>query len=121
MNMKKYHFNMDRENVLKLLEQECPNKEIVENVVGALEILCEHYEEECKKRQKEGMQKARESGVVLGRPKIRMPERFDQIVEEWEKGNVKAAMAAQLCGMGVSTFYRRARDYRDERKNAASC
>lgn len=119
--MKKYHFNMDRECVLKLLEQEYPDHEITQEIVKALEMLCERYEEECKKRQKEGMQKAKESGVVLGRPKIQMPERFDKIVEQWEKGNVKAVMAAQICGMGVSTFYRRARDYRDERSKIANC
>lgn len=71
----------------------------------------QEHRREC---QKEGIKKARKEGVSFGRPKIKGPENFDRICEQYINGEITAASGAELCRMGVSTFYRRVRDYRDE-------
>lgn len=88
-----------------------------------IDLICElvdrinrQCDEERKVKQMEGIKKAKESGVALGRPKLQMPENFEELLREWESGNLKADMAARACGMGISTFYRRVRSYKDEKK-----
>lgn len=65
--------------------------------------------------QKEGIKKARKKGVSFGRPKIQEPENFTKICEQYIKGEITAVSGAELCRMGISTFYRRVRDYRDRK------
>lgn len=85
-----------------------------------VEAICDLYEEE-QKRQSEvrrekqmiGIAKARSEGKTLGRPKLKEPDNFTEIVRTWQRKKINAAEAARLCGIGVSTFYRRVRDFRD--------
>lgn len=63
-----------------------------------------------KQKQQLGIEMARKNGISLGRPKIEEPEDFNSIMEAWERKEMKAEEAARLCGMGVSTFYRRVRN-----------
>lgn len=64
-----------------------------------------------KERQKNGIKKAKDEGVTFGRPKIKEPDNFNRICDQYIRGELSASAAALLCGMGVSTFYRRIRDY----------
>jgi len=50
--------------------------------------------------------------MKFGRPVIKAPSNFPEIVEKWENGILKAYEAAEMCGMCVSTFYHRLREYR---------
>lgn len=84
-----------------------------------VEAICNLYEEE-QRRQSEvrrekqmiGIAKARSAGKTLGRPKLKEPDNFEEIVRTWQRKKINAAEAAKLCGIGVSTFYRRVRDLR---------
>lgn len=69
-----------------------------------------------KKRQQKGIEKAKESGVTFGRPRIREPENFGKICGRYLERQISAVVAAEACGMGVSTFYRRVRDLEDEKE-----
>lgn len=81
------------------------------------------WEEEKKsmlrEKQMQGIQKARDKGVTLGRPKLDLPTNFEEIKREWENGNIKVDMAARCCGMGISTFYRRVKGNADEKRDKA--
>ena len=52
------------------------------------------------------------NGMKFGRPVIKAPPNFPEIVEKWENGIIKAYEAAEMCGMCESTFYHRLREYR---------
>lgn len=100
-----------REKLKELLN----DQETVDAVCHLYEWTRQTEEEERKVRQMEGIKKAKESGIALGRPRLQIPDNFEELLEEWENGNLKADMAARVCGMGISTFYRRVRMYKDEK------
>lgn len=70
-----------------------------------------------KKKQKEGIQKAKQCGVRFGRPAIPLPNNFEQVFLMWQRKEIKGEEAAKLCHMSRSLFYRRARE-RKEMGNA---
>lgn len=61
--------------------------------------------------QMEGIRRARARGVSLGRPMKHLPDNFHGIYKKFHQGEMSASEAAAMCGMGVSTFYRKAREY----------
>ena len=50
------------------------------------------------------------AGVKFGRPESPIPENFDKIVKDWEKGTISTIEVLRLCNMSESTFYRRRRE-----------
>lgn len=87
-----------------------------------VEKICEIYEEwirietkSTKESQKKGIEKARKKGVTFGRPRIREPENFDMIYEQFLSHKISAADGAKLCNMAMSTFYRRGREWEEKR------
>lgn len=91
------------------------NKEKVEKICKLIEVRDEEEKEWRRNIQKEGIQKAKEKGVSLGRPKINLPENFEEICTKYKEGKLSAQDGASLCNMGISTFYRRIRDYEEEK------
>lgn len=85
----------------------------VERICLLLERLEQIERLERRLRQQEGIQKAREEGRKLGRPRIEEPDNFSAIVAAWRKKRISALDAAQMCGIGLSTFYRRVKDLRN--------
>lgn len=55
---------------------------------------------------------AKAKGMKFGRPVIKAPPDFPEIVQKWENGIIKSYEAAEMCGMCESTFYHRLREYR---------
>lgn len=103
----------DKERFISRLEEELGDARQAETVYKIIEALLREedaYRREC---QKKGIERAKETGVSFGRPKIQGPENFDCICEQYICGEISAASGAELCKMGISTFYRRVRDYRD--------
>ncbi len=60
--------------------------------------------------QREGIAAARARGVHLGRPRIEPPANFPMVLKQYLGGNLSANVAASLCGVAVSTFYRMKRE-----------
>lgn len=81
-----------------------------------LEILSWLAEEEItltKQRQMEGMESARAKGVVFGRPRIEIDDKFISVYNDWADGKITAVEAIKLTGMSKATFYRRVADYEE--------
>lgn len=114
--MKKDKFTLDKQLALQILKDKLKDQKAAEQICELFERASRSEKAERCLRQKEGIQRARESGVALGRPRLEVPDNFVQLLEEWKKGELRAATAAKACGIGVSTFYRRARMYLNERK-----
>ncbi len=60
--------------------------------------------------QMEGIAAAKARGVRLGRPRIEPPTNFPLVLKQYLDGNLTANVAAGLCGVAVSTFYRMKRE-----------
>ena len=63
------------------------------------------------KRQAQGIAAAKAKGVKFGRPESPLPENFDKIIKDWDKGKISTEDALKICEMSTSTFYRRRREY----------
>lgn len=81
-----------------------------------LEILSWLAQEEItilKQRQREGIDAALERGVVFGRPRVEIDDKFIATYKKWKASRVNAVQAMQECGMTKSTFYRRVAEYEE--------
>lgn len=85
---------------------------IADLVLQILSFVAQSERENIKKRQKQGIAAAKARGVKFGRPEIKAPENFENIVRQWEKNQISIQDALQQCNMSEATFYRRVREYR---------
>lgn len=113
---------MEHIEELKLkIEKMVGDRATAEEIVS---LVCQYENQEKesnKKKQKKGIEDARENGVMFGRPRIKEPSNFKEIMDSYLNGELSAAVAAKTCKMGVSTFYRRMSDYeREEKENEKS-
>ena len=83
-------------------------------VLQVLSFVAQNERENIRKRQAQGIAAAKANGIKIGRPVIKAPQNFPDIVHRWESGIIKACEAAELCGVCESTFYHRLREYRAE-------
>ena len=81
-------------------------------VLQVLSFVAENERTNIRQRQAEGIAAAKANGMKFGRPVIKAPDNFPDIVQRWESGIIRAHEAAELCGMCESTFYHRLREYR---------
>ena len=84
---------------------------IADLVLQILSFVAQSERESIKKRQAQGIAAAKAKGVRFGRPETPLPENFDKIIRDWDKGKISTVEALQLCNMSESTFYRRRREY----------
>ncbi len=87
-------------------------EELISNIIlELLSYMAENERKKIKKRQREGIEKARQNGVHLGRPKIEMDNfeyYYDQI---YSQENMTAVKAMEEMEVSKSTFYRRKNEY----------
>ena len=81
-------------------------------VLQVLSFVAQNERENIRKRQAQGIAAAEAKGMKFGRPVIKAPPDFPEIVQKWENGIIKSYEAAEMCGMCESTFYHRLREYR---------
>ena len=85
---------------------------IADLVLQILSFVAQSERENIRRRQAEGIAAAKKRGVRFGRPAIKTPDDFGQIVRQWEQKQLSFQEATRLCGMSQATFYRRVRAYR---------
>ena len=85
---------------------------IADLVLQVLSFVAENERVNIRKRQEEGIKAAKLKGVMFGRPMIKVPDNFDSLVKQWERGHIRAEDVAKECDMSIATFYRRLREYR---------
>ena len=107
------HYENDMVLFRKRIKELVDDAELVDSICAVYEQIHKHVKEERRLRQQEGIRRAKEEGKKLGRPRLTEPDNFPAIMAAWEKKRINAAEAAQMCGIGVSTFYRRVRDLRE--------
>ena len=81
-------------------------------VLQVLSFVAENERTNIRQRQAEGIAAAKKRGVRFGRPSVKPPEDFPDIVAEWEGGRLSFQEALDRSGLAEATFYRRLREYR---------
>ncbi len=83
-------------------------------VLQVLSFVAENERKNTRERQKEGIEAARLRGVKFGRPSKPLPENFGQMSRKWMAGEISGRMAADLCGMPLTSFRRRSRTFSED-------
>ncbi len=85
---------------------------IADLVLQILSFVAENERNNIRKRQEQGIAAAKKRGVQFGRPKMAVPENFECLIKQWERGELNTEMILKRCNMSRSTFYRRLREFR---------
>lgn len=80
-------------------------------VLQILSFVAENERVSIRQRQAEGIAAAQRRGVRFGRPSEPLPENFYVTYQRWKNGAFSATVAAQMCGMALSSFLYRVRRY----------
>lgn len=78
---------------------------IADIVLQLLSYVAQTEREFIHQRQAEGIEAARERGVVFGRPARPLPENFHSVYISYINREITLSQAAKTCGMPKSTFY----------------
>lgn len=76
-------------------------------VLQLLSFVAQTERESIRERQRAGIRAAKARGVHFGRPRAKMSESFELVVEAWQRGEFTALEAAQRLGISRGTFFRR--------------
>ena len=87
---------------------------IADLVLQILSFVSQTEREKIKERQAQGIAAAKGNGVIFGRPKIKMPDCFAEIANNWQSGNISTKEALQTLNISESTFYRRRKELNEE-------
>ena len=78
-------------------------------LVEVLASLAEQERVKTLTRQAEGIEAAKLQGKHLGRPKMKIPEGWDNIYMLWKSGEITVVEAMKRSGLKKSTFYKLAK------------
>lgn len=81
-------------------------KFISDIVLQILSFVAENERDNIKLRQAEGIKIAKEKGKHLGRPRIILPNNFQEIANQYKKKEITLAEALSSLNMNRSSFYK---------------
>ena len=90
---------------------------IADLVLQILSWMAEEERERIRKRQREGIDVALQSGVPFGRPKATVTDEFKYAYNRWKSGEITAVNAMQEIGVKKTTFYKLVREYEERYRN----
>ena len=88
---------------------------LADTVLAVLSFVAQNERETIRKRQQEGIAAAKLRGVRFGRPRKILPKNFEQVVHEWERGEIAFCQALIKTGLKQTTFYNRLREKRQQK------
>lgn len=83
-------------------------------VIQVLEKIVKGTKIKAKQKQLEGMNKARENGIKLGRPFSKLPDNTNDILDAYIRKKINNYKAASMLGVSKATFFRMAKERRME-------
>lgn len=95
-----------------VLELPLSNTGIEEDVLGKVIAritlgVMQHFDQSRqykKRKQAEGIARARQNGIPLGRKPKEIPREFESVRLRWDKGEISARSAADILGVDAGTF-----------------
>ena len=89
--------------------------DMVNNIlIEVLGTIAEQERETIRKRQAEGIAAAKTKGKQLGRPRISVPENWNEIYLAWKDGKITAKAAMEQTGLKRTSFYKLSKSSRLE-------
>lgn len=85
---------------------------IADLVLQILSFVAQNERESIRRRQAEGIAAAKAKGIRFGRPEIKPPDCFAEIIQQWEQKQLSISDVLKQCNMSEATFYRKLREYR---------
>jgi DNA invertase Pin-like site-specific DNA recombinase len=79
-------------------------KFISDIVLQILSFVAETERENIRQRQAEGIRLAKERGVHMGRPKLALPDNFNDVVKSFNEKRINCTEAAKLVSMSRASF-----------------
>ena len=61
--------------------------------------------------QRRGIDAAKENGVIFGAPRVKLPEDFSALVQQWQQGLITSDEAAVRANISRASFYRYAKKW----------
>ena len=84
--------------------------DMVNNIlIEVLGTIAEQERLTIHQRQAEGIAAAKAKGKYLGRPRVELPDNWDDVYSEWKSGNISAVEAMKILGIKKSSFYKMVR------------
>lgn len=81
--------------------------EMVNNIlIEVLGTIAEQERQTIRQRQREGIDAAKAAGKHLGRPRVTLPDNWDEIVSDWRDKKITARKAMELSGVSKTSFYK---------------
>ena len=68
-------------------------------VLQLLSFVAQNERENIRKRQEQGIAAAKARGVRFGRPEIKIPDSFTDIINQWERKEISIKSALELCNL----------------------
>ena len=85
---------------------------IADVVLQLLSFVAQNERENIRQRQAEGIAAAKARGVQFGRPKKPLPDNFGELVQRWERKQIKTRDILRICSISRATFYIKLKAYR---------
>lgn len=79
---------------------------IADLVLQILAYVSEKERQSIKERQRQDINAAKLRGRKFGRPKIEIPDNYQEIIREWKEGKINAKEAMNKTGLKRTTFYK---------------
>lgn len=80
--------------------------EMVNNIlIEVLGTIAEQERQTIRQRQREGMDTAKAKGKHLGRPKLILPDNWNDVISAWKDKKITARKAVEELGISKSAFY----------------
>lgn len=95
-------------------------KFISDIVLQVLSFVAQNERETMRVRQAEGIRTAKARGVVFGRPRLSIPENFEQIANSYLNHEITNTKACELLGMTRGSFFRYLNSFKTQ-NNLSSC
>ena len=79
---------------------------IADIVLQLLSYVAQTEREFIRQRQAEGIAAAKARGVKFGREAMQRPSNFNEILQQWQNGEISARKAAKILNISTTTFIR---------------
>ena len=91
-------------------------KFISDIVLQVLSFVAQNERENIRQRQAEGIRIAKEKGIHMGRPRLILPDNFNDIVVKYYNKEITNTDAAKQLNMARTTFLKYAKEYKEKNK-----
>lgn len=88
---------------------------ILDTVISTLDYTISQEIERTQRKQTQGVDRIRNKSAWrnYGRPRVQLPANYSEVMQRWTRGEITAAAAMGLTGLGRTTFYRLAHQYKN--------